>query len=236
MTLSKKYNEIMDRVSVTDEMRDRLKERIENEDFERLAVSLKVDEDADFSDVFFGRKRYSTAKILGGLAAACVLLLLIGTITMRIPSGKMNMGTGAAYEEIMEAAEEDTLLETNGADTTVGASETGGAVAKEPDSDEIKDAEDYGLPFEAAQEEQKDMLANVTEDEIRQAIETYIGQGYAITDEMKAENVITYTVSDTKTGDVFSHIRIDVGSGNVEIEYAQTNEIRELTFEKLMEQ
>ena len=83
MTLSKKYNEIMDKVIVTDEMRRRVLREISNADPERLAA-YKMDADEDLSKAFSGRKRYPASKILAGLAVACVLILIAG-IVLRQP-------------------------------------------------------------------------------------------------------------------------------------------------------
>ena len=49
MTLSKKYNEIMDKVVVTDEMRRRVLKEISSADPERLAA-YKMDADEDLSN------------------------------------------------------------------------------------------------------------------------------------------------------------------------------------------
>ena len=226
MTLSKKYNEIMDRVVVTDEMRERLQERIERADVDYLADSLKTDEDADFANVFSGKKRYPISKILGGLAAACVILLLVGTLTMRMPSEKMDTAGGTVYEETMEAAAEDVPYEENGTDVTVGAQDIGTPEAADQDTGAMGKAEQDAAPLKAAE---------MSPVEIRKAIEAYIGPDYTITDELIAEDVIVYAISGTESGNVISYIRIDIQNDNAEIEKIQTNEITKLSFQDLME-
>ena len=82
--MSKKYNEIMDKVIVTDEMRRRVLREISNADPERLAA-YKMDADEDLSKAFSGRKRYPASKILAGLAVACALILIAGIIRFSLP-------------------------------------------------------------------------------------------------------------------------------------------------------
>ena len=236
MTLSKKYNEIMDRVVVTDEMRERLQERIERADVDRLADSLKNDEDGDFANAFSGKKRYPVSKILGGLAAACVILLLIGTLTVRMPSEKMDTAGGTVHEETMEAAAEDVPYEENSADITVGAQD----IATPEDADQGTEApeaadQDTGAMRKAEQDAAPLKAGDMSPAERRKAIEAYIGPDYRITDELIAEDVIVYAISGTEIGNVISYIRINVQNDSAEIEKIQTNEITNLSFRELME-
>lgn len=236
MTLSKKYNEIMDRVVVTDEMRERLQERIERADVDYLADSLKTDEDADFANVFSGKKRYPISKILGGLAAACVILLLVGTLTMRMPSEKMDTAGGTVYEETMEAAAEDVPYEENGTDVTVGAQDIGTPEAADQGTEAQEAADqDTGAMGKAEQDAAPLKAGEMSPVEIRNAIEAYIGPDYRITDETKTEDVIVFAISGTESGNVISYIRIDIQNDNAEIEKIQTNEITKLSFQDLME-
>ena len=246
MTLSKKYNEIMDKVVVTDEMRRRVLREISNADPERLAT-YKMDADEDLSKAFSGRKRYPASKILAGLAVACALILIAGIIRFSLPVMSPSTAGGTVYEEATEfsaeRAEEDTM---------VGNQDTGGQTAlqnsektEEAATNGVAEAEDGGAagaaadetgnetPAEEAASDRADMPVRLGEPEIRKIVEEYIGPEFKITETEVEESTLVYTVSDARSGDVFSHIRIDVVSGNVEIENAQTKEVSILTFRDL---
>ena len=124
MTLSKKYNEIMSKVVVTDEMRRRVLKEISSADPEKLSA-YKIDEDDDFAGVFSNRKKFPAAKILAGLALACAIILIAGVIRISRPlmSGS-SMASDVEYEEAAEFAAEDTE-----ADAIVGNQDTGGQPA-----------------------------------------------------------------------------------------------------------
>ena len=149
--MSKKYNEIMDKVVVTDEMRRRVLREISNADPERLAT-YKMDADEDLSKAFSGRKRYPASKILAGLAVACVLILIAGIIRFSLPVVSPSTASGTVYEEATEfsaeGAEEDTM---------VGNQDTGGQTAlqnsektEEAATNGVAEAEDGGAAGAAA--------------------------------------------------------------------------------------
>ena len=140
--MSKKYNEIMDKVVVTDEMRRRVLKEISSADPEKLAA-YKIDADEDFANVFIGRKRFPAAKILAGLAVACVLILIAGIIRISQPLMSPSMTGSVEYEEAKEyaaeEAEEDTMV---GNQDMVDQPElTGGEAADEGIADTEEDSE-----------------------------------------------------------------------------------------------
>ena len=238
--MSKKYNEIMDKVVVTDEMRRRVLREIRNADPERLAA-YKMDADEDLSKAFSGRKRYPASKILAGLAVACALILIAGIIRFSLPVMSPSTAGGTVYEEATEfsaeGAEEDTM---------VGNQDTGGQTAlqnsektEEAATNGVAEAEDGGAAGAAADRtedaaedstsDRVDMPMQLSEPEIRKIVENYIGSEFIISDTEAEENMFIYTVSDEQTGEVFSYIRICVSDGSVEIENAETGEISALT-------
>ena len=242
--MSKKYNEIMDKVVVTDEMRRRVLREIRNADPERLAA-YKMDADEDLSKAFSGRKRYPASKILAGLAVACALILIAGIIRFNLTVMSPSTASGTVYEEATEfsaeGAEEDTM---------VGNQDTGGQTAlqnsektEEAATNGVAEAEDGGAAGAAADRtedaaedstsDRVDMPVQLSEPEIRKIVENYIGSEFIISDTEAEENMFIYTVSDEQTGEVFSYIRICVSDGSVEIENAETGEISALTFRDL---
>lgn len=253
--MSKKYNEIMDKVVVTDEMRRRVLKEISSADPEKLAA-YKIDADEDFANVFIGRKRFAAAKILAGLAVACVLILIAGIIRISQPLMSPSMAGGTAYEEAeefaAEGAEEDTMV---GNQDMVDQPElTGGEAADEGIADAAAGVGNAGAKTEAANNgtdgaaadgtvdeeaagdavsERADMTVRLSEPEIRKIVETYIGPEFEITDTDIEESVLIYTVSKAQSGEIFSYIRIDVSDGSVEIENVQTGEISTLTFREM---
>lgn len=249
MTLSKKYNEIMDKVVVTDEMRRRVLREISNADPERLAA-YKMDADEDLSKAFSGRKRYPASKILAGLAVACVLILIAGIIRFSLPVVSPSTAGGTVYEEATEfsaeGAEEDTMVgnqdtgdqaalqgrENTDEGVTDGAVEAAGGGTAGPAADEIGNK----TPADEAASDRVDMPVRLGEPEIREIVENYIGSEFIISDTEAEENMFIYTVSDEQTGEAFSYIRICVSDGSVEIENAETGEISALTFRDLMGQ
>ena len=245
--MSKKYNEIMDKVVVTDEMRRRVLREISNADPERLAT-YKMDADEDLSKAFSGRKRYPASKILAGLAVACALILIAGIIRFSLPVVSPSTASGTVYEEATEfsaeGAEEDTM---------VGNQDTGGQTAlqnsektEEAATNGVAEAEDGGAAGAAADRtedaaedstsDRVDMPVQLSEPEIRKIVENYIGSEFIISDTEAEENMFIYTVSDVQTGEVFSYIRICVSDGSVEIENAESGEISALTFRDLADQ
>ena len=249
MTLSKKYNEIMDKVVVTDEMRRRVLREISNADPERLAA-YKMDADEDLSKAFSGRKRYPASKILAGLAVACALILIAGIIRFSLPVMSPSTAGGTVYEEATEfsaeGAEEDTMVgnqdtgdqaalqdrETTDEGVTDGAVEAAGGGTASPAADENSNK----TPAEEAASDRADMPVRLGEPEIREIVENYIGSEFIISDTEAEENMFIYTVSDVQTGEVFSYIRICVSDGSVEIENAESGEISALTFRDLADQ
>ena len=242
--MSKKYNEIMDKVIVTDEMRRRVLKEISSADPERLAA-YKMDADEDLSKAFSGRKRYPASKILAGLAVACALILIAGIIRFSLPVMSPSTAGGTVYEEATEfsaeGAEEDTM---------VGNQDTGGQTAlqnsektEEAATNGVAEAEDGGAAGAAADRtedaaedstsDRVDMPMQLSEPEIRKIVENYIGSEFIISDTEAEENMFIYTVSDEQTGEVFSYIRICVSDGSVEIENAETGEISALTLRDL---
>ena len=245
--MSKKYNEIMDKVIVTDEMRRRVLREISNADPERLAA-YKMDADEDLSKAFSGRKRYPASKILAGLAVACALILIAGIIRFNLTVMSPSTASGTVYEEATEfsaeGAEEDTM---------VGNQDTGGQTAlqnsektEEAATNGVAEAEDGGAAGAAADRtedaaedstsDRVDMPVQLSEPEIRKIVENYIGSEFIISDTEAEENMFIYTVSDEQTGEVFSYIRICVSDGSVEIENAESGEISALTFRDLADQ
>ena len=255
MTLSKKYNEIMDRVVVTDEMRRRVLREISSADPERLAA-YKMDADEDLSKAFSGRKRYPASKILAGLAVACVLILIAGIIRISQPLMSPSMTGSVEYEEAKEyaaeEAEEDTMV---GNQDMVDQPElTGGEAADEGIADAAAGVGNAGAKTEAANNgtdgaaadgtvdeeaagdavsDRADMTVRLSEPEIRKIVETYIGPEFEISDTDIEESVLIYTVSKAQSAEIFSYIRIDVSDGSVEIENVQTGEISTLTFREM---
>ena len=263
MTLSKKYNEIMDKVVVTDEMRRRVLKEISSADPEKLAA-YKIDADEDFANVFIGRKRFPAAKILAGLAVACVLILIAGIIRISQPLMSPSMTGSVEYEEAKEyaaeEAEEDTMV---GNQDMVDQPElTGGEAADEGIADAAAGVGNAGAKTEAANNgtdgaaadgtdgaaadgtvdeeaagdavsDRADMTVRLGEPEIRKVVETYIGPEFEISDTDIEESVLIYTVSKAQSGEIFSYIRIDVSDGSVEVENVQTGEISTLTFREM---
>ena len=253
--MSKKYNEIMDKVVVTDEMRRRVLKEISSADPEKLAA-YKIDADEDFANVFIGRKRFPAAKILAGLAVACVLILIAGIIRIRQPLMSPSMAGGTAYEEAeefaAEGAEEDTMV---GNQDMVDQPElTGGEAADEGIADAAAGVGNAGAKTEAANNgtdgaaadgtvdeeaagdavsDRADMTVRLSEPEIRKIVETYIGPEFEISDTDIEESVLIYTVSKAQSAEIFSYIRIDVSDGSVEVENVQTGEISTLTFREM---
>ena len=255
MTLSKKYNEIMDKVVVTDEMRRRVLKEISSADPEKLAA-YKIDADEDFANVFIGRKRFPAAKILAGLAVACVLILIAGIIRISQPLMSPSMTGSVEYEEAKEyaaeEAEEDTMV---GNQDMVDQPElTGGEAADEGIADAAAGVGNAGAKNEAANNgtdgaaadgtvdeeaagdavsDRADMTVRLSEPEIRKIVETYIGPEFEISDTDIEESVLIYTVSKAQSAEIFSYIRIDVSDGSVEVENVQTGEISTLTFREM---
>ena len=255
MTLSKKYNEIMDKVVVTDEMRRRVLREISSADPERLAA-YKMDADEDLSKAFSGRKRYPASKILAGLAVACVLILIAGIIRISQPLMSPSMTGSVEYEEAKEyaaeEAEEDTMV---GNQDMVDQPElTGGEAADEGIADAAAGVGNAGAKTEAANNgtdgaaadgtvdeeaagdavsDRADMTVRLSEPEIRKIVETYIGPEFEISDTDIEESVLIYTVSKAQSAEIFSYIRIDVSDGSVEVENVQTGEISTLTFREM---
>lgn len=245
--MSKKYNEIMDKVVVTDEMRRRVLKEISSADPERLAA-YKMDADEDLSKAFSGRKRYPASKILAGLAVACALILIAGIIRFSLPVMSPSTAGGTVYEEATEfsaeGAEEDTMVgnqdtgdqaalqgrETTDEGVTDGAVEAAGGGTASPAADRTEDA------AEDSTSDRVDMPVQLSEPEIRKIVENYIGSEFVISDTAAEEDTLIYTVMDVQTGDVFSYIRIHVSDGSVEIENAETKEISALTFRDLADQ
>ena len=243
MTLSKKYNEIMDKVVVTDEMRRRVLREISNADPERLAA-YKMDADEDLSKAFSGRKRYPASKILAGLAVACALILIAGIIRISQPLMSPSMTGSVEYEEAKEYAAEEAEE-----DTMVGNQDTGDQPeltgSEAADEGTLMQRQASGMPArrqklriteltelrlteqdeEAAGDavsDRADMPVRLGEPEIRKIVETYIGPEFEISDTDIEESVLIYTVSEAQTGEIFSYIRIDVSDGSVEVENVQT--------------
>lgn len=253
--MSKKYNEIMDKVVVTDEMRRRVLKEISSADPEKLAA-YKIDADEDFANVFIGRKRFPAAKILAGLAVACVLILIAGIIRISQPLRSPSMAGGTAYEEAeefaAEGAEEDTMV---GNQDMVDQPElTGGEAADEGIADAAAGVGNAGAKTEAANNgtdgaaadgtvdeeaagdavsDRADMTVRLSEPEIRKIVETYIGPEFEISDTDIEESVLIYTVSKAQSAEIFSYIRIDVSDGSVEVENVQTGEISTFTFREM---
>jgi hypothetical protein len=253
--LSKKYNEIMDKVVVTDEMRRRVLKEISSADPEKLAA-YKIDADEDFANVFIGRKRFPAAKILAGLAVACVLILIAGIIRISQPLMSPSMTGSGEYEEAKEyaaeEAEEDTMV---GNQDMVDQPElTGGEAADEGIADAAAGVGNAGAKTEAANNgtdgaaadgtvdeeaagdavsDRADMTVRLSEPEIRKIVETYIGPEFEISDTDIEESVLIYTVSKAQSAEIFSYIRIDVSDGSVEVENVQTGEISTLTFREM---
>ena len=255
MTLSKKYNEIMDKVVVTDEMRRRVLTEIGSADPARLE-SLKMGADEDSVRTFTGRKRFPASKILAGLAVACVLILIAGIIRFSMPVMSPSSAGSAEYEEAKDYASEEAE-----ADTMVGAqdagvqptlpgsgTENGGTTNAAPGAADggnagVKSetaaggtagaAAEWSDDEEAAEDttdDRADMPVRLGEPEIRKIVENYIGSEFVISDTATEEDALIYTVSNAETGEVFSYIRIHVSDGSVEIESAETKEISVLTF------
>ena len=253
--MSKKYNEIMDKVVVTDEMRRRVLKEISSADPERLAA-YKMDADEDLSKAFSGRKRYPASKILAGLAVACVLILIAGIIRISQPLMSPSMTGSVEYEEAKEyaaeEAEEDTMV---GNQDMVDQPElTGGEAADEGIADAAAGVGNAGAKTEAANNgtdgaaadgtvdeeaagdavsDRADMTVRLSEPEIRKIVETYIGPEFEISDTDIEESVLIYTVSKAQSAEIFSYIRIDVSDGSVEVENVQTGEISTLTFREM---
>ena len=250
--MSKKYNEIMDKVVVTDEMRRRVLKEISSADPEKLAA-YKIDADEDFANVFIGRKRFPAAKILAGLAVACVLILIAGIIRISQPLMSPSMTGSVEYEEAKEyaaeEAEEDTMV---GNQDMVDQPElTGGEAADEGIADAAAGVGNAGAKTEAANNgaaadgtvdeeaagdavsDRADMTVRLSEPEIRKIVETYIGPEFEISDTDIEESVLIYTVSKAQSAEIFSYIRIDVSDGSVEVENVQTGEISTLTFREM---
>ena len=253
--MSKKYNEIMDKVVVTDEMRRRVLKEISSADPEKLAA-YKIDADEDFANVFIGRKRFPAAKILAGLAVACVLILIAGIIRISQPLMSPSMTGSVEYEEAKEyaaeEAEEDTMV---GNQDMVDQPElTGGEAADEGIADAAAGVGNAGAKTEAANNgtdgaaadgtvdeeaagdavsDRADMTVRLSEPEIRKIVETYIGPEFEISDTDIEESVLIYTVSKAQSTEIFSYIRIDVSDGSVEVENVQTGEISTLTFREM---
>ena len=261
MTLSKKYNEIMDKVVVTDEMRQRILTEIGSADPERLAA-LKADADEAPGAVLSGRKRIPAAKILAGLAVACALILIAGIIRFSMPVMSPSSASNAEYEEAKdfaaEEAETDTMVGAQDAGDqpalTGSATENGGTTNAAPGA---ADGGNVGAKSETAEggaagaaaegsydeaaaegimDDRADMSVRLGEPEIRKIVENYIGSEFVIADTATEEDALIYTVSDAQSGDIFSYIRIHVSDGSVEIESAETKEVSALTFRDLMGQ
>ena len=248
MTLSKKYNEIMDKVVVTDEMRRRVLKEISSADPERLAA-YKIDADEDLPKAFSGRKRYLASKILAGLAVACAIILIAGIIRFSLPVMSPSTAGSTSYEEATEFSAEGAE-----ADTIVGNQDTGGQTAlqnsektEEAATNGVAEAEDGGAAGAAADRtedaaednstsDRVDMPVQLSEQEIRTIVENYIGSEFVISDTAAEEDTLIYTISDVQTGDAFTYIRIHVSDGSVEIENAETKEISALTFRDLADQ
>lgn len=245
--MSKKYNEIMDKVVVTDEMRRRVLREIRNADPERLAA-YKMDADEDLSKAFSGRKRYPASKILAGLAVACALILIAGIIRFSLPVMSPSTAGGTVYEEATEfsaeGAEEDTIVGNQDMDGQPALQNS--EKTEEAATNGVAEAEDGGAAGaaadrteDAAEDSTSDrvyMPVQLSEPEIRKIVENYIGSEFVISDTAAEEDTLIYTVSDVQTGDVFSYIRIHVSDGSVEIENAETKEISALTFRDLADQ
>ena len=252
MTLSKKYNEIMDKVVVTDEMRRRVLKEISSADPEKLAA-YKTDADEEFANVFSGKKRFPAAKILAGLAVACALILIAGIIRISQPLMSPSMTGSVEYEEAKEyaaeEAEEDTMVgnqdiggqpalqNSEAADEGTGNAAVGGGNAGTK-SEAAEDgtagvATDRTEDTVAEDSTSVDMPVCLDEPEIRKIVEKYIGSEFEISDTDIEESVLIYTVSGVQSGEIFSYIRIDVSDGSAEIENVQTGEISTLTFREM---
>ena len=227
MTLSKKYNEIMDKVVVTDEMRRRVLKEISSADPEKLAA-YKIDADEDFANVFSGKKRFPAAKILAGLAVACALILIAGIIRISQPLMSPSMTGTVEYEEAKEYAAEEA-----DEDTMVGNQDIGGQPALQ--NSEAADRTEEAVA-EDSTSDRVGMPVRLSEPEIRKIVETYMGSEYKISNTDIEESELIYTVSKAQSSEVFSYIRIDLSDGNVEIENAETGEISVLTFRDLVGQ
>jgi hypothetical protein len=243
MTLSRKYNDIMDKVVVTDEMRRRILGEISSADAERLAA-YKIDPDEDLMNAFSGRKRFPVSKILAGLAVACAIILIAGVIRITLPVMSPSTGTDTAYEEAAEFSAEEAE-----ADTMVGMKDTGSqpemqgggnanakAEAEDNGAVSASAAETGDAPAEGITSDRAETQVRLGEPEIRKVVENYIGSEYVISDTATKEDALIYTVSDVQTGKVFSYIRIYMSDGSVEIENAETGEISMLTFRDLTEE
>ena len=237
MTLSRKYNDIMDKVVVTDEMRRRILGEISSADAERLA-EYKIDPEEDLINAFSGRKRLPVSKILAGLAVACAIILIAGIIRISLPVMSPSTATGTVYEEAAEFTEEEAE-----ADTMVGMQDTGERPEMQGggNADAKAEAADNGAVSASADETGDESAEDITSDraemqvrlgepEIRKIVENYIGSEFVISDTATEEDALIYTVSNAETGEVFSYIRIHVSDGSVEIESAETKEISVLTF------
>ena len=240
--MSRKYNDIMDKVVVTDEMRRRILGEISSADAERLAA-YKIDPDEDLTNAFSGRKRFPVSKILAGLAVACAIILIAGVIRITLPVMSPSTGTDTAYEEAAEFSAEEAE-----ADTMVGMQDTGSqpemqgggnanakAEAEDNGAVSASAAETGDAPAEGITSDRAETQVRLGEPEIRKVVENYIGSEYVISDTATKEDALIYTVSDVQTGEVFSYIRIYVSDGSVEIENAETGEISVLTFRDLTE-
>ena len=227
--MNKKYNKIMDKVVVTDEMRERVLAGISNAEPGQLAARYKVDDDRELADVFAGRrrKRPKTAGILAGLAAACILFVLVGVLAMTGGSElglmssaeKNNTGTAEAAEEDGAFADAEFLDEAE-ANTVVGAS--GDAAA------------DGGVVAETETEETfSDEPVNLSESEIRKIVEAYLGEDYRVSAVTEDGNMITYTVVGAASGRISSYIRIDVKTGRVAVEDDRTEKVGDMRFSDL---
>ena len=240
--MSRKYNDIMDKVVVTDEMRRRILGEISSADAERLAA-YKIDPDEDLTNAFSGRKRFPVSKILAGLAVACAIILIAGVIRITLPVMSPSTGTDTAYEEAAEFSAEEAE-----ADTMVGMQDTGSqsemqgggnvnakAEAEDNGAVSASAAETGNAPAEGITSDRAETQVRLGEPEIRKVVENYIGSEYVISDTATKEDALIYTVSDVQTGEVFSYIRIYMSDGSVEIENAETGEISVLTFRDLTE-
>jgi hypothetical protein len=256
--LSKKYNEIMDKVVVTDEMRQRILTEIGSADPARLE-SLKMGADEESVRTFTGRKRFPAAKILAGLAVACVLILIAGIIRFSMPVMSPSSAGSAEYEEAKDYASEEAEADTmvgaqdagvqpaltgsgteNGGTTNAapGAADGGNAGVKSETAaggavGAAADRSDDEAAAEGITDDRADMSVRLGEPEIRKIVEKYIGSEFEISDTDIEESVLIYTVSGVQSGEIFSYIRIDVSDGSAEIENVQTGEISTLTFREM---
>ena len=240
--MSRKYNDIMDKVVVTDKMRRRILEEISSADEKRLAA-YKIDADEDMINAFSGRKRFPVSKILAGLAVACAIILIVGIIRISLPVSSPSTSNGTVYEEAAEVSVEEAE-----ADTMVGMQDTGGQSEMQGggNAGAKSEAADNGAVSASVGETGDESAEGITSDraetqvrlgepDIRKIVENYIGSEYMISDTATNEDALIYTVSDVQTGEVFSYIRIYVSDGSVEIENAETGEISVLTFRDLTE-